>query len=158
MNDRNPHRNPSHQNRPRSSEDDNRPVLTSEEVQAILSGDANKLNDAAQKIANGCGNLPPTQMRNFYGPIVRLRNELASEPNADLSIRHAHDLMMHRVRLVYMAARNNAARPLQKSFAELVAAAISNNRRVEKEKVQAICDFAEAVVAYHYSQTKGKTA
>ena len=40
MNDRNPHRNPSHQNRPRSSEDDNRPVLTSEEVQAILSGDA----------------------------------------------------------------------------------------------------------------------
>ena len=153
MNDRNRHRSPSRQERPRGSENDNLSELTSEELQAILNQNAQEMDAAAHKIGEQCKGLPRTQMRNFYGPIVRLRNELASQPKADLSRRHARDLMMHRARLVYMAARNQAAGPLQKSFAQLVGGAISNNR-VDKEKVEAICDFAEAVVAYHYLLAK----
>lgn len=153
MNDRNRRSAPSHRSRPPGSEDDNRPALAAEEVQAILNQDAQQLDATASKIAEQCKELPRTQMRNFYGPIVRLRNELAGEPTADLSRRHARDLTMHRARLVYMAARNVAARPLQKSFAELVGEAIRDNR-AEKEKVRAICDFAEAVVAYHYPLAK----
>src|SRR5579885_378083 len=129
-----------------NGERDDRPPLSREEVQAILGNGVQEIDAAARKIAQQCSGLPRTQMRNFYGPIVRLRNELAADPNADLSRRHARELMMHRARLVYMAARNGAAGPLQKSFADLVGDAIRDNH-AEREKVAAICDFAEAVVA-----------
>jgi CRISPR type III-A-associated protein Csm2 len=144
-----------------ASRRDRDPVFSSEEVKAILDREPASLDDAARKIAERCKDLPRAQMRNFYGPIVRLRNELASGrskdlgsgASKDLAVRHARELMMHKVRLVYMKARNNDAEALQQSFADLIEKAISNNR-AERDKVEAICDFAEAVLAYHYSQAE----
>jgi CRISPR type III-A-associated protein Csm2 len=142
----------------RRSPDDRKvpPPIPRERVEAILNHSAEDIDSTGQQIARECRGLPRTQMRNFYGPIVRLRSDLASNPSREPRPEYANALMMHRARLVYMAARPDGrhAEALARWFAELVITAVRNNR-VEAGKVEAICDLAEAIVAYHYASTVG---
>jgi CRISPR/Cas system CSM-associated protein Csm2 small subunit len=146
-------------------ENDNLPQpthqLQAEKIKAILEHKPADIDQIAAEIAQNCrdnrGNLlPPTQMRNFYGPIVRLRSDIASisrsdwdTPRQDLAI----PLSMHSTRLLYMAARDPKAAVLRDSFRPLISTAIQNNA-ITPAKVITICDFAEAVVAHHYALDK----
>jgi CRISPR type III-A-associated protein Csm2 len=129
------------------------PSISPEEIQKILEHHPEDLDKSARNIAQQCQGLERTQIRNFYGPVVRLRSDLAGVASEPLQLRHARDLFMHSARLAYMAARNGKAKPLENCFTQLVRAAVKNNR-IEDAKLRAICDFAEAVVAYHYSLSK----
>jgi CRISPR type III-A-associated protein Csm2 len=120
-------------------------------LEKILQNSAQDIDESARKIAEECKDLSNTQMRNFFGPIVRLRSDLA-KPSPDRT-RHARDLFMHCARVTYMAARDGKARPLERCFTPLVRAAVKNNS-VQDDALRAICDFAEALVAYHYRPSK----
>jgi CRISPR type III-A-associated protein Csm2 len=120
-------------------------------LEKILQNSAQDIDESARKIAEECQGLSRTQMRNFFGPIVRLRSELA-KPSPDRA-RHARDLFMHSARVTYMAARDGKAWPLESCFTPLIRAAVKNNS-VPDDTLRAICDFAEALVAYHYRLSK----
>jgi CRISPR type III-A-associated protein Csm2 len=104
----------------------------------VLSGDGEKIVRRAEELAGEIKDLRRAQLRNFYGPVVALRE---SERSAKEQISRLH---LMRARLAYMVARpdGKAASPLQKKFDSLV-------RAVTEEKLGALYDFAEAVVAYH---------
>lgn len=127
------------------------PPAVSIPLEKILQNSAQDIDESARKIAEECRELPRSQMRNFFGPIVRLRSDLA-KPSPDRA-RYARDLFMHSARVVYMAARDGKARPLENCFTPLVRAAVRNNT-VQDDALRAICDFAEALVAYHYSVSR----
>jgi CRISPR type III-A-associated protein Csm2 len=116
-------------------------------VDKILEGSPEDLDAGAHQIAQSCKGLSRSQMRNFFGPIVRLRAELAN-PSFDPR-RCARNLYMHSARVTYMAARDDDAASLEHSFKSLVQKAVLNSA-IESVKLRSICDFAEAIVAYHY--------
>ncbi len=132
---------------------DRRPAETvqnvdQQRVSRILERDAVEIDRTAHKIATACAGLVRTQMRNFYGPIVRLRAELGHhfDPKS-----FSNALMMHRARVHYLAARERGgnADSLRDWFSKIIDDAV---KQLTAEKVEAICDLAEAVVAYHYAR------
>jgi CRISPR type III-A-associated protein Csm2 len=104
----------------------------------ILAGDGRVIEEQAERLARELDGLKRAQMRNFYGPLVRLR-ETQQAPEVQLN-----QLQLMRHRLAYMAAREPAAGRLREAFTVLIERA-----RPESAQVKAIFTFAEAVVAYH---------
>lgn len=113
--------------------------LTTEAVGEILSGNGEKIVHWAEKLAEKLKRLHRAQVRNFYNPLIRLRE--SAKPD-DEKISRLH---LMRARLKYMVAREDKARPLQEAFEKLIPA-VKN-----KENLSCLYDFAEAVVAYHRS-------
>ena len=82
------------------------------------------------------GGINRTQLRNFYGPIASLR--VKSDPEEQ-----KRALRMHRSRLAYLVARaGGSANELWDLFGNLL-------KTSEGKQIEAVCDLAEAVVAYH---------
>jgi len=110
-----------------------------EDVAAVLSGDAARIDEVADRLAKRLveRKLNRTQIRNFYGPIAIVRAE--DDPE-----KRKKALRMHRSRLAYLVARaERRADDLWDLFSELL-------KRAEGEtQIDAVCDLAEAVVAYH---------
>lgn len=129
----NPHRSGSADTRPRDAAS---MQLTDEEVQKILSGDGRTIAEKAADLAKQLQELRSAQIRNFYGPITKIRE---SHESAGSKINRLH---LMRPRLVYMAARERNALPLQHCFEKLIKAA-------DEKKLNGLFDFAEAVVGYH---------
>jgi CRISPR type III-A-associated protein Csm2 len=130
-------------------------------IARILARDAVEIDRAGQDIARRCADLPPTQIRNFYGPFVELRAELktpqASQQGGDQQPAppgYANALLMHRARIHYMAARDSHhhADLIRDWFSALIDAATKAGGALTVKSVEAICDLAEAVVAYHYAE------
>lgn len=129
-------------------------------IARILARDAVQIDSAAQEIASGCRQLAPTQIRNFYGSFVKLRAELKA-PQASpqgggdeqpAPPGYANALLMHRARIHYMAARDGRAHIIRDWFSAIIDAATRAGRALTVKNVEAICDLAEAVVAYHYAE------
>ena len=114
-----------------------------ERLRPILKGDEEAIVKQAESLAKEIERLPPTQLRNFYTPLIQLR-----ESQGDLSGK-LHKLVLYRPRLAYMKAREGRAEPLQRDFDWLI-------REVAKQKdpkqLEFLFEFAEAVVAYHKAQ------
>jgi CRISPR type III-A-associated protein Csm2 len=108
-----------------------------EDVAAVLSGDATRIDEVAERLAMRLvQGLNRSQIRNFYGPIaiVRTKNDPEERKKA---------LRMHRSRLAYLVARaGGSAGELWSVFGELL-------KRAEGPQIDNVCDLAEAVVAYH---------
>ena len=109
-----------------------------QEVADVLSGDAGKIDAIAERLASRLkGGINRSQIRNFYGPIAILRTK--SDPEEQ-----KRALRMHRSRLAYLVARaGGSANELWELFGDLLKTAES------KKQIDAVCDLAEAVVAYH---------
>ncbi len=141
---------PGNQQRPSDSgraEDRKRP--TEQQVSDILEHKPDRIDELAGELANQISRLTHSQVRNFYAPFVRLRGELAA--GQDRSKEHARLLLMHKARTAYMAARDRKAEPLSGWFGTLFTKA-ARDGHARPQEVRALCDFAEAVVAYHYSK------
>ena len=108
-----------------------------EDVAAVLSGDATRIDEVAERLAMRLvRGLNRSQIRNFYGPIaiIRTKNDPEERKKA---------LRVHRSRLAYLVARaGGSAEDLWSIFGELL-------KRAEGPQIDAVCDLAEAVVAYH---------
>ncbi len=131
-----------HERRPTGPPDRSRPQQENprdkeKDVAAVLSGDATKIDEVAERLAMRLvRGLNRSQIRNFYGPIaiVRTKNDAEERKKA---------LRMHRSRLAYLVARaGGSAEELWSVFGELL-------KRAEGTQIDAVCDLAEAVVAYH---------
>jgi len=130
-----------HERRPTGPPDRSRPQQENprdkEDVAAVLSGDATKIDEVAERLAMRLvRGLNRSQIRNFYGPIaiVRTKNDAEERKKA---------LRMHRSRLAYLVAHaGGSAEELWSVFGELL-------KRAEGTQIDAVCDLAEAVVAYH---------
>jgi CRISPR type III-A-associated protein Csm2 len=107
------------------------------EIAAVLSGDATKIDEIADHVAARIvGGINKTQIRNFYGPIAIIRTK--SDPEEQ-----KRALRMHRSRLAYLVARaGGSANELWELFSDLL-------KTAEGKQIEAVCDLAEAVVAYH---------
>jgi CRISPR type III-A-associated protein Csm2 len=116
-----------------------------EDVAAVLSGDATRIDEVAERLAMRLvRGLNRSQIRNFYGPIaiVRAKNDPEERKKA---------LRMHRSRLAYLVARaGGSAEELWKVFGELL------KRAEGSSQIDAVCDLAEAVVAYHRYYGEGR--
>jgi CRISPR type III-A-associated protein Csm2 len=108
-----------------------------QDIAAVLSGDATKIDEIADRLASRlAGGINRTQIRNFYGPIAMLRTK--SDPEE-----RKRALRMHRSRLAYLVARaGGSANELWDLFGDLL-------KTAEGKQIEAVCDLAEAVVAYH---------
>jgi CRISPR type III-A-associated protein Csm2 len=110
-----------------------------QEVADVLSGDAGKIDAIAERLGRSLADrkLTPSQLRNFYGPLVRVRAmQTGDEPRIAA-------LRMHRSRLAYLVKRaDGKADELWDVFGELLKSA-------DGQQVDSVCNFAEAVVAYH---------
>ena len=111
------------------------------DLEAILTGDYDRIDARAEKLAAEIRSLNRTQLRNFYGPLVKVRVELDAE-------RQRNALRMLRPRLAYMVARDRNAEGLWKWFAELL------KRASRPNQIGSVCDFAEAVIAYHRRESR----
>lgn len=116
----------------------------------VLGRDAAKIDTRAEELAQSMVNagLTPSQVRNFYGAIVRMRAEEDVE-------RQRRELAMHRSRLAYLTARaQGRANSLWEVFGPLLKDLAASGTPAQ---VSALCDFAEAVVAYHkYYESKNE--
>lgn len=110
--------------------------LKDEEVKGILASRGDVIANKAKELADALHDVERAQIRNFYGPMTRIR-ESSMEGNEKLN-----ELHLMRPRLVYMAARQRKAEPLKAAFETLITKATSDN-------VAGIFLFAEAVVGYH---------
>jgi CRISPR type III-A-associated protein Csm2 len=133
---------PPDQERRRTGPPDNRPPRqegerNGQDVAAVLSGDATRIDEVAERLAKRLvRGLNRSQIRNFYGPIAIIRAKNDSEERKKA-------LRMHRSRLAYLVARaGGSAEELWGIFGELL-------KRAEGPQIDAVCDLAEAVVAYH---------
>ncbi len=108
-----------------------------QDIAAVLSGDAGKIDEIADRLAARIvGGINRTQIRNFYGPIAMLRVKSDAEERK-------RALRMHRSRLAYLVARaGGSANELWELFGDLL-------KTAEGKQIEAVCDLAEAVVAYH---------
>lgn len=111
-------------------------------VEDVLKGDMTKIDEHAEALASRLveDDLTPSQVRNFYGSLAKLRVE--RDPQKRLA-----QARMHRARLAYLTARakdsrKDPARYLWEVFGPLL-------RQVDEKQLDFLCDFAEAVVAYH---------
>lgn len=152
MNDR-PRQGGAERRGPRPGQEAERLALSQDEIQKILQRGAEDIDRNARQIAQRCAGLSRSQVRNFYGPIVRLRSDLTGPQTEQLHADHARALYMHSARLAYMAARDGKAKDLYSCFDQIVRVAVKNNK-VDYPAVATICDFAEAVVAYHYAMNR----
>jgi CRISPR type III-A-associated protein Csm2 len=109
-----------------------------QDIADVLSGDATKIDAIAERLAARIrGGINRTQIRNFYGPIAILR--IKSDPEEQ-----KRALRMHRSRLAYLVARaGGSANELWDLFGDLLRTAEG------RKQIDAVCDLAEAVVAYH---------
>jgi CRISPR type III-A-associated protein Csm2 len=115
-------------------------------LDAVLGGDAAAIDELGEDLGRRLRELPPTQLRNFYGPIAKLR----SQSGADERKKRAR---AHRWRVAYLVARaDRKADPLWPVFGELL------KRAETQEHIDSICDLAEAVVAYHKYFEKNREA
>jgi CRISPR type III-A-associated protein Csm2 len=108
-----------------------------EDIAAVLNGDATRIDEVAERLAMRLvRGLNRSQIRNFYGPIAIIRTKDDPEERKKA-------LRMHRSRLAYLVARaGGSAEDLWGIFGELL-------KRAEGAQIDAVCDLAEAVVAYH---------
>ena len=117
-----------------------------EDIAAVLSGDATKIDEIAERLANRLvPRINRTQVRNFYGPIAIVRTRTDPEERKKA-------LRMHRSRLAYLVARaGGSADELWNLFGKLL-------RTAEGPQIDAVCDLAEAVVAYHryFDEKRGR--
>lgn len=107
-------------------------------VDDVLAADMSKIDARAEELALSIAKakLSASQVRNFYGAFVRMRTESDREKRFE-------QLKQHRSRLAYLTARaNGKADSLWEVFNPLL-------RESRSEHVEAICSFAEAIVAYH---------
>ena len=112
-------------------------------VPEVLSGKGERIVYWAQKLASMLEDLKRSQIRNFYGPLIRLRETTMDAPEEAISRLH-----LMRARLHYMANRERAAIPLRDVFERLIPAL--DNR----QKLMALYDFAEALVSYHRERSQ----
>lgn len=116
----------------------------------VLSRDPAKIDTRAEELAQSMvsASLTPSQVRNFYGAIARIRAE--EDPD-----KQRRELAMHRSRLAYLTARAEGnANSLWEVFGPLLKELAGGG---DPAQVSALCDFAEAVVAYHkYHEWKNK--
>jgi len=112
--------------------------LTDEEVANILAGNGKAIANAAAGLAEEIQDLKSAQIRNFYGPITKIR-ESNEPPEAKLDRLH-----LMRPRLVYMKAREPKAGPIEREFSKLISKAEASDKAL-----RGLFDFAEALVAYH---------
>ena len=126
------------------------PELSSDDKQKILAGDAATIDEVAERFAKGLKNLNRTQMRNFYTPFTRIR---ASRETAE----RKKAVIQHRARLAYLVAREPRAKPIWELFEGLlksVGQEQSANQDKQSNQIDALCDLAEALIAYHYRESK----
>jgi CRISPR type III-A-associated protein Csm2 len=114
-----------------------------------LQHNLSRIDELAETVAREAANngLTASQLRNFYGPITKVR--IDSNPT-----RQRAALKMHRSRLAYLVARSGGkADELWRWFGDLL------RRANDPTEISGVCDFAEAIVAYHryYDKTKGGT-
>ena len=123
--------------RPGGGGHDTTPVpLDDATAKKILEGDGRTIADFGVKLADALRFLERAQIRNFYGPMIRLKE------SGDSDEKKLNDLHLMRARLVYMKAREKKAEPLQEVFEKLIRMAAAGD-------VAHIFQFAEAVVGYH---------
>ena len=117
--------------------------LTDEEIAKILSGDGKTIAETAHRLADELVQLKSAQIRNFYGPLTKIRE---SHEAAEAKLNRLH-LMCPR--LAYMEARERNAGPLRRDFESLIVKA-----EAQEKSLQGLFDFAEAVVGYHKQHQK----
>lgn len=112
------------------------PETFDQAIPKILAGEGKIIAEQAQELAKLLERVKRAQIRNFYGPMTKIR-ESGGRPEEKLNRLH-----LMRPRLVYMKARESNAGPLQERFEKLI-------RNAEPRDVEGIIAFAEAVVGYH---------
>ena len=117
-------------------------------IEDVLEGDMGKIDARAEELARRINKeqLSASQVRNFYGAFAKIRTERDAA-------KRLQQLKQHRARLAYLTARaKGSADPLWDVFGPLL-------RDSRHEHVDAICSFAEAIVAYHkYFEDRGGRA
>jgi CRISPR type III-A-associated protein Csm2 len=139
---------PPDRNRPQqhSGRDGQESQRDAEDIAAVLSGDATRIDEVAERLAERLvqRKLNSTQIRNFYGPISVVRTMDNPEDRKKA-------FRMHRSRVAYLVARaDGRADKLWDLFGQLL-------KTAEGRRIDAVCDLAEAVVAYHrYHEKRSK--
>jgi CRISPR type III-A-associated protein Csm2 len=104
----------------------------------VLGAQAAQIDADAEQVAQAIvqAGLATNQVRNFYGSIAKLQSE------DDPAKRERH-IKMLRSRLAYLTARaDGKANELWRVFDPLL-------RESRNQHVASLCDFSEAIVAYH---------
>jgi CRISPR type III-A-associated protein Csm2 len=111
--------------------------LSEEEKQKILAGDAATIDQVAERFAKKLKDLNRTQMRNFYTPFTRIRANRKEQERKNA-------IIQHRARTAYLVAREKKAEPIWDLFGDLL-----NSAKDDDLQIDALCDLAEALIAYH---------
>jgi CRISPR type III-A-associated protein Csm2 len=117
-------------------------AMTDADAQEILKGNGAVIAREAERLANALNkDVKGSQIRNFYGPMIRLRDSSPSPADA------LNGLFLMIPRLAYLEARSkrgnfNPARPLREDFEILI-------KKANQANLQHIFSFAEALVGYH---------
>lgn len=92
------------------------------------------------------GDLKANQIRNFYGPIAKVRSQ--HDP-----VERERALRIHRSRVAYLVARaQGKAKDLWDVFGTLL-------RDAKGDQIDGVCALAEATVAYHkFHSSKRETS
>jgi len=118
-------------------------VVTTDDARAIVSGDAECIVRCAKGVADRLGGVRKHQIRNVYSALVRIR--ALDDPQKQRS-----QLVLLRPRLAYMRARSTKTAPLQDALEKVIQALPKQDRGSDASSLQAVFDFAEAIVAYHH--------
>lgn len=102
----------------------------------ILAGDAEAIVRDARALAQAIQEVKPAQIRNFYGPIVRIAESAKRFED------QRPELILLLPRLHYMSMRERKLEPLARNFEMLI------ERTTDQKHLRNLYRFAEAVVAY----------
>lgn len=136
-----------HDDRPRTPE----PAVSDDQVQKILDRDGGTIVKVARDLARDLKDLKSSQLRNFYGSLLKIEAKYDSIEPEEL----VTEFQLLRPKLHYMANRDSNARALKDCFDVVLKKACEtidkapDKGAVAKKVAKAVFDFAEAVVAYH---------
>lgn len=122
------------------------PLVSDQEIEQIIAGDANKLVEVAERLGQdfakdgqGVKKLSTSQIRNVFGEVKRLQmkgfNEQASR-----------ELILLKPKLAYQAGRHNETKVPE--LADVLSKAIDRVGS-NQERFEHFVDFFEAILAYH---------
>lgn len=113
--------------------------VTEEQIKAVLDNDAGKIDEFAERLGGDLHRVKfsSSQIRNFYGPLAKLRAERDDQVRRDA-------LRVHRSRVAYLVARSKGTAALLWDWFEKLLKKASS-----KSEIEGVLAFAEAIVAYH---------
>lgn len=116
------------------------PLVSDQEIEQIIAGDANKLVEVAERLGQDFANgLSTSQIRNVFGEVKRLQMKGRFDQQS------ARELILLKPKLAYQAGRHGRkVEDLAKVLSKAIDRVGSDLQRFEH-----FVDFFEAILAYH---------